>query len=539
MGRHLYLIFGTALATAVGAHLSAGMLQVIYWIVGLGVLYYFSHWIAVLVLSRKGPQPFAHFLGKGGLATIYNATLTAWLDRFDRWLCPPEMLDATGPYFVQPLRWQRAWNWRAYDRILLLAVAYPIGLPVLIWMLTGTPAMLGNIDLILAPEDWWQIPLAWTAMMLLVLTTEIARRNWHEIFLPMLTARFHSIRSLPKRNEFKILLLRWILASAVTFAATFAIVIAIDVARVGTAAGIAAGALAVAGIIAVAGASAGVGAVTFAFMLGIAIEPVEAGAAAVGVSCVAAFAATTSVTRRLYSNLAYTVLTVTLFTTALLSATWIQPSRIETAGTLLLFLALFPLINAIWDFLSLGLTRWCLRQSAVRLRVLGLPAEFRPLLFNLIDLAGALVSLAGLILSLLFAVSALNALAPEPVLPLTRLMIDLRPGPGGPDMTWAYLMVFSTLLPTAAHLVLFLTSLVMRFPGRRLCRALAALPENADRSAQIDTAASWIAAWVTLPIAAALLVLWYLVPQVGPWHDHALNQIIDAVQWAVSAFGLA
>ena len=521
MGRHLYLIFGTALATAVGAHLSAGMLQVIYWIVGLGVLYYFSHWIAVLVLSRKGPQPFAHFLGKGGLATIYNATLTAWLDRFDRWLCPPEMLDPADPRFVQPLRWPRAWNWRAYDRMLLLAVVYPLALPLLIWMTTGTPAMLGNLEIVAAPERWWQIPLAWAGVALLIFNPRIARWIWNRVFFPALSWAFPRIMARPAPTELGIFLVQL----ALMFAAAVAVAVAV--------------AGAVAGAVTVAVAAAAAGAVAAAAAAAFATAVAGAAAVAAAAAFAVAAAAETAVSCRFHPALAYAIFTLLLFTASLLSSIWIEPDSLETAGTLLLFLALFPLINAVWDFLSLGLTRWCLRQSAVRLRVLGLPAEFRPLLFNLIDLAGALVSLAGLILSLLFAVSALNALAPEPVLPLTRLMIDLRPGPGGPDMTWAYLMVFSTLLPTAAHLVLFLTSLVMRFPGRRLCRALAALPETADASGQIDTAASWIAAWVTLPIAAALLALNYLVPQLGPWHDHALNQIIDAVEWAVTAFGLA
>ena len=507
----------------------------VYWVTGLSVIYAASYLVAWLFLSGRGADAFAGFLQKGGLGRIYDGALTAVLDRLDRWLCPPEFLDGKSPDLVQPPRPARAWNWRAYDRMLLIAVAYPVGLPMLIWMLTGRPAQLGNMTLLLGPEKWWQIPLTWGGVMVFVFCQAIAKQIHRESVWPILDAVYRAIlaRSAPPERGSLLALAALILAGAFAFIFAFLaisgdissdifvltailvwVIVLLSLTSVRE--------IAVTGVYAFALAFGFTTAFAFGFIVILLF--------AVAVFLVVEYAATT----RRFVRTAYILLTITALGVLVWVATFADT---EQRGMLILFLGMFPLVNAIWDFASLGLTRWCLRQSTLKLRVWGLPAGLRPVIFNLIDICGALLALAGLILSLLFGVSLLNSVAPDPILPLTRLVIDLRPGAGGPDMTWVYLMVFSTLLPSLMHVVLFLTSLALRYPGRWARRKLAV--NGAGEEARQSLMAGVVGLWVTLPVAALLLGWTYLLPHGGALHEGVITWILGQVSWVIAIFDLA
>ncbi|WP_123618735.1 hypothetical protein [Phaeobacter inhibens] len=329
-----------------------------------------------------------------------------------------------------------------------MAVAYPLGLPLFIWMLTGAPTELGAIPLIKTSDHGWSIPLAWATLAVLIFHRKIARKLHTTVIWPAVN-----------------LLLRAILA--LVLAGAFAVDLAAKKQRF-------------------------------------------AGA----IYCLVSLA--------LYGG---------LFTVVALAGDTLT----ETPALLLLFFGLFPLTNAFWDFLSLGLTRWCLRQSLpktpLKMRFLRIPMV-RPMVFSLLDLMGACLTLVGLILSLLLGVSLMNSLAYEPILPLAQLMQDLQPGSDGPDMTWAYLMVFSTFLPSALHFLLFLPSLALRFPGPWKHW----LPS--DQTLEPETAAALAALWVTLPLAAISLGAWYLWPALPLWHDNTLTWILAQISTLIEALEL-
>ncbi|MEM8553648.1 MAG: hypothetical protein AAGF71_02360 [Pseudomonadota bacterium] len=128
----------------------------------------------------------------------------------------------------------------------------------------------------------------------------------------------------------------------------------------------------------------------------------------------------------------------------------------DDTASLILFLALFPLVNAIFDYLSLGLTRFTLRRS--------LSSSWHVAIFwYVVDLVFALVAFVVLIIALMLGVHILNIAAGIPLLDLGQFFADIDDP--AKDMTWAYLMVFSTLLPTVAHALFFYFGLALRIPG--------------------------------------------------------------------------
>jgi len=121
--------------------------------------------------------------------------------------------------------------------------------------------------------------------------------------------------------------------------------------------------------------------------------------------------------------------------------------------SLLVFLAALPLVNALFDWGSLGLTRYLLRRA---LAAAGAAAR---LIYGLIDAGAAVAILAGLAVVIPAALTGLNALAmaggwPEPLIDVAGRLALLRTSPGDPSVWWIHLMLFSTLLPSVMHIVI-------------------------------------------------------------------------------------
>jgi len=116
----------------------------------------------------------------------------------------------------------------------------------------------------------------------------------------------------------------------------------------------------------------------------------------------------------------------------------------------LIFYGALPLGNALFDFLSIGITRYTLRQSATSE---GFLARLK---WSAADAVGAFLCLIGLILILLFVIRMLNAVATSPIVDLSVIFEAIRED--GHSYWWLYLTLFSTLLPTVFHFGLCLYS---------------------------------------------------------------------------------
>ncbi|MCH8166931.1 MAG: hypothetical protein IIC03_03255, partial [Proteobacteria bacterium] len=115
-----------------------------------------------------------------------------------------------------------------------------------------------------------------------------------------------------------------------------------------------------------------------------------------------------------------------------------SPIRSE-ANSVILFLAILPLLNAAADFASTGLTRWRLRK--------GLAGRmWREML---IDLGGAAATFFLLGAVTILAIDHMRWSDGSALFDLAEFFTDIRANPG--HYWWLYFTLFSTLIPTVLH----------------------------------------------------------------------------------------
>ena len=203
------------------------------------------------------------------------------------------------------------------------------------------------------------------------------------------------------------------------------------------------------------------------------------------------------------------------------AAIWLPPLPIwQILGPLLLFLGLLTLLNAPFDWASLGLTRALLRRG---LELGG----WCPYELALVDAALAAVIIAALALAMVVGVQAFDALAVHgggaSVLPLDPLFTGIAANPTAPEYWWLYALLLSTMIPSLINLVIGGTSLARGFPGPP--RVL--LQFMPDRGGVLKWERAWIAAVLTFQagVGAALgvaaqvflvvVILGYVMPFFG------------------------
>lgn len=125
----------------------------------------------------------------------------------------------------------------------------------------------------------------------------------------------------------------------------------------------------------------------------------------------------------------------------------------NVAGPLLLFLGLLALLNAPFDWASLGLTRALLRRG------LELGGWWPPAL-ALADAALAGVIIVCLALAMVIGVQAFDELAVHSggeragVLPLDALFDGIEKNPAAPEYWWVYALLVSTMIPSLVNLAI-------------------------------------------------------------------------------------
>ena len=120
----------------------------------------------------------------------------------------------------------------------------------------------------------------------------------------------------------------------------------------------------------------------------------------------------------------------------------------------MLTFGLLPLFNAVFDFLSAGLTRYLLRLGLEQKR-----AVWRAILDGL----GGIAIFFALGCSLITFVTFVTPADGVPLVDLAQLFANLRTAPG--DYIWLMMTLFATLLPTLVHLSLMLLTLALHSPA--------------------------------------------------------------------------
>ena len=206
------------------------------------------------------------------------------------------------------------------------------------------------------------------------------------------------------------------------------------------------------------------------------------------------------------------------------------------AGPLLLFFGLLTLVNAPFDWLSLGLTRGLLRLGLAK-------GGFWPWGLALVDATLASVLVALLSAAMVLAIQAFDALAlrggGQAVLPLHTLLADLQAHPAEPEFWWIYALLLSTLLPSAVNAVVGCTSW-LRSWGWLNARLLRQMPARAGarKAEALVYHRLQVACWLTAQLAVGTVMgvlalglwVWAVLGGLLPWMGLGL---LDMMRWLV------
>jgi hypothetical protein len=184
---------------------------------------------------------------------------------------------------------------------------------------------------------------------------------------------------------------------------------------------------------------------------------------------------------------------------------------------LLLFFGLLTLINAPFDWASLGLTRALLRRG---LELGG----WWPYLLAVVDALAAALIILLLAITMVIGVQAFNHLAPHyagETLPLDKLFDGIAAQPSAPENWWVYALLLSTMIPSLLNLMIGGASLLRGIPGLptlllRFMPASKAVPAF-DRTwlALVLTCQVFVGAF--LGIAAQFVLAFGVIFYVLPW----------------------
>ena len=190
-----------------------------------------------------------------------------------------------------------------------------------------------------------------------------------------------------------------------------------------------------------------------------------AAAASLAVAVAAAVAGVAVVARataRNFGKVAYALLFLLGLGICLLAPLANAIANNATAAGLLLVVGLLTIVNAPFDWLSLGLTRGFLRRG------LELPGGW-PWVLALIDAALATVLILALSATMLVSVQLYNELVVRgggtAPLPLEALLEGLAAEPAAPQYWWVYVLLLSTLVPSLGNLSLGGASLLRGVPS--------------------------------------------------------------------------
>lgn len=196
----------------------------------------------------------------------------------------------------------------------------------------------------------------------------------------------------------------------------------------------------------------------------------------------------------------------------------LEPDAGADAKSVLLFLAVLPPVNALFDYLSYGITLTLIRW--------GLQNRGRgfPFLLALLDLIAAAVMFTLLGMALVAVISLMNRATGGTMYPLGDLFEGIKAGER--QYLWLYAIVFSTFFPTLIHFGLASLSLQswVRVSWLRN-RLLADYDAHGEDRLRFVLGAAGIATmWTVFFMACVGLViglgyaLWVTFPVIGEWY---------------------
>ena len=418
-----------------------------------------------------------------GAAERYRSVMRRGLDWLDSRLSAHEA--PQGPA-------QKAWSFGLLNATMALALAYPI-LAITIQWLCGSAIDFGGQEVMAASPPQARIFTAvWLGSSVLVyLFAGASKSRWRWTLVILATG---------------ILLLGLIFADGFAVPGNIAVAGTVAVASVG------AGTVAFTGPVAgaFAGAVAGVGAVAF-------VAPVLVAATSAGTVAGAEERSSRPMARRLL----FCGVLVALLIVAIKMPDDFGAGQRNQAVFFMLTMGVLPLVNAVFDFASVGLTRYLLRLGLEQKR-----AAWPAVLDGLDGIAIFFALGCTLIAFVTFVVPADGV----PLVDLTQLFADMRRAPG--DYIWLMVTLFSTLIPTLLHLSVAVLTLGLQYPAG-VRNFVADLLERGEQSGQAALLSGiCICAMITIALWCPIWIFTFVVT-----HDH--GAIVNAVLWGFEAFAWA
>ncbi len=181
------------------------------------------------------------------------------------------------------------------------------------------------------------------------------------------------------------------------------------------------------------------------------------------------------------------------------------------AGIFLLFFLLLPILNAVLDWLSLGITRGLLQ--AVRSRY---HSDYTALLWVALDLFIAVVLLFAISIVMVFAIALVNKVAsPNLVFDLYEtfkgIQHSIETSIPAPQYYWIYAMFLSTLIPTFLHFAIAGGATALWFPKQWRQRLVKGWEKDNDKIVGIWFYLTFVPVIGFLVVPGALLYGLYLI----------------------------
>jgi hypothetical protein len=192
-----------------------------------------------------------------------------------------------------------------------------------------------------------------------------------------------------------------------------------------------------------------------------------------------------------------------------------------TVGPSLLFFVLLPVINAPFNWVSLGLTRALLRQGLVF-------GGWWPFVLAIADMFTATGIIVALALTMVVGVQAFDDLAmragaTEHFLPLDALLAGIKSNPASAEYWWIHALLLSTAVPSLVNLMIGGASLMRGVPVlsawlRQRMPENEAIPKfEANVTALVLTGQSFVGMFLGMTTGVVMIaVVIGVIPVVGP-----------------------
>ncbi|MES2442770.1 MAG: hypothetical protein V4574_08055 [Pseudomonadota bacterium] len=437
-------------------------------------------------------------VAEGAIGARYSRLLQETLARVDRFFGDAGQADRSlFPRFLGLREPAPLWTAASYDRCVTIALVYPLAVILFVWAVSGhvgpAEAALG----MKAGGSGWLRGLAFGGgvAMTVGIFRVLGNTPWRAVVWGALVMLGGAAVSLAGSGPF-------VVAFGITLSLFYSKILATIVGNVGAGS---LGLVSVIGVISLTGLgdnpwfSQIVIVVLFIVVIGVAL-----------------------VLRRVDRGIGpiLAAMTVVILAIALATPIWrVTPEG--WSGPVLLIVGLLTLVNAPFDWATLGLTRALLRRGIEK-------GGWFPLVYGLIDLAVAVVVIALLAVTILWAVQLFDGMT---LIGGGRKVLDV-PGTlaalgdphrrAAPEYWWLYAMLFATLVPSIVNVALGALSIVRGVPGVN-----ARIAEQMQKEGVLDVELVWMVPAMVLQLlvccvvgAAVMLgLLWlifaWLLPLVG------------------------